>query len=94
MPDAPVDASAPEVLLHEELTFFATHRAQLLKDHPGKFALIKRSELIGAFDTDENAYAAGVAQFGREPFLIRQIVETDPTAQFPALTFGLLRVHP
>jgi hypothetical protein len=88
-PDA---SSAPEAVLQEELAFFATHRDQLLKDHPGKFALIKGSHLIGTFDTDENAYAAGVAQFGREPFLIRHIVATDPLAQFPALTFGLLRV--
>ena len=81
-------------LLTEELAFFAQQRAALLQDHRGKFALIKKSELVGTFDTDEAAYAEAVKRFGREPFLIRHIEETDPTAQFPALTFGLLRAHP
>jgi hypothetical protein len=78
--------------LQEELAFFEAHRDQLLKDHLGKFALIKGSELIGTFDTDENAYEKGVERFGRAPFLIRRIEATNPTAEFPALTFGLVRV--
>jgi hypothetical protein len=80
-------------ILAVELAFFEQQRAQLLKDHRGKFALIRGSELIGTFDTDETAYVEGVKRFGRTPFLIRRIEDEDPTAQFPALTYGLLRAH-
>lgn len=81
-----------ETPLKEELAFFEGHREQLLKEHLGKFALIKGAELIGTFDTDENAYTEGVGKFGIEPFLIHRIEEKDPIAEFPALTFGLVRV--
>ena len=81
---------APETPLQEEQAFFEANRAALLKDHQGKFALVKGSELIGTFDTDENAYTEGVAKFGNVSFLIRKVEEKDPTAQFPALTYGLL----
>ncbi len=84
----------PEKLFEEEIAFFDAHREQLLTEHRGKFALIKGAELIGTFDTDENAYAEGGERFGSQPFLIRRIEDHDPTAQFPALTFGLVRVHP
>ena len=89
--------SAPdkaEDLLKEERQFFEANRAALLKEHRGKFALIKGSELIGTFDTDENAYAEGIQRFGNVAFLIRRVQEEDPKAEFPALTFGLLRAHP
>ena len=55
---------APDTPLKEEQAFFEANRAALLKEHQGKFALIKGSELIGTFDTDENAYTEGVAKFG------------------------------
>ena len=87
-------STVPDTPLEEERAFFDAHREQLLKEHPGKFALIKGHELIGAFDSDENAYTEGVERFGNSPFLVRRIEEQDPTAQFPALTFGLLRAHP
>ena len=80
--------------LQEERAFFDANRDKLLREHAGKFALIKGAELIGTFDTDETAYTEGVDKFGNSPFLVRKIEETDPTAQFPALTFGLLRAHP
>lgn len=80
--------------LQEEQAFFEANRAKLLADHRGKFALIKGSELIGTFDNDENAYEVGVARFGNVSFLIKAVEEKEPTAQFPALTFGLLRAHP
>ena len=82
--------------LSTELEYFHAHRDELVASYPGKFALIKGDELIGAFDTDENAYRAGVARFGNTPLLIRQITteDEDQPVRFPALTVGLLRAHP
>jgi hypothetical protein len=80
--------------LKAEREFFDAHRAELLRDHRGKFVLIKDAHLVGAFDTAENAYIAGVRQFGNVPFLIKQVVETEPVAHIPVLTLGLLGAHP
>jgi len=79
-----------------ELEYFHAHRGELVASYRGKFALIKGGELIGAFDTDENAYRAGVARFGNTPLLIRRITaeDEDQPARFPALTVGLIRAHP
>lgn len=79
--------------LQQELDFFNVHRERWLQDHKGKFALIKGTELIGTFDTAENAYVAGVERFGNVPFLIKQVLERELEGHIPALTLGLLRAH-
>ena len=79
--------------LIQEQEFFDANRKEWLTKHPGKFALIKSAELVGTFDTAENAYVAGVERFGNVPFLIKQIVERDPIGTIPVLSFGLLRAH-
>lgn len=80
--------------LEQEETYFAEHRARLLAEHPGKFALIKGSEFIDTFDSEENAYVAGLQRFGNTPFLVKQILPEDPVAHLPALSLGLIRAHP
>lgn len=81
-------------ILREELKFFESRRAEWLERHEGKFALIKGSTLVDTFDTAENAYVAGVQQFGNVPFLVKQIVRQERTERLPALSLGLLRAHP
>ena len=77
-------------VLQEELEVFRAEKARLLKDHAGKYALIKGSQLIGTYDTEENALTEGVARFGAGPFLIKIISEEEPKIDFPALTLGLI----
>ena len=81
-------------VFREELAYFEEHCEELLRDHEGKFALVKGRELIDTFDTAENAYVAGVERFGNEPFLVKPIVQQEPTAQVPVLSLGLLSAHP
>ncbi len=59
--------------LERELATFEKNKAWLLQKHEGKFALVKREVVLGTFDTFEKAYEAGLAQFGTEPFLVKQI---------------------
>ena len=79
--------------LQKELDFFQANRPKWLQEYKGKFALIKGTELIGTFDTAENAYVAGVERFGNVPFLIKQVLEEEPVGHIPALTLGLVRAH-
>lgn len=82
------------MVLEKEAAFFEAHRARLLEEHRGKFALIKGDTFVGAFDTAETAYVEGVHRFGNSPFLIKQILPDEPVAHLPALSLGLLRAHP
>ena len=79
--------------LEKEFGYFNSIRADLVKNHEGKFALVKDETVIGTFDQAESAYRAGVAQFGTEPFLVKQILREEPVETVPALTVGLLNAR-
>jgi hypothetical protein len=52
---------------------------RLLADgHEGRFALIKGDQVVGLFDSREEAKAAGSARFLLEPYLIQQIRTHEP----------------
>lgn len=69
----------PQVGLLEESRFFQEHVADWFKDkrRAGKWALIKKRELVGTFDSFNEAVAAGFRKFGLEPFFVSEI---DPEA--------------
>jgi hypothetical protein len=76
--------------IQEELAFFEQKRAELVKTHLGKFALVKGHALIDTFSTFSEAYLKGVELFGPEPFLVKLIVPEDPTLAIPVLNPHLL----
>jgi hypothetical protein len=39
----------------------------------GQFVLIHGEDLVGVFETEAEAFGEGARQFGRGPFLIRQV---------------------
>jgi hypothetical protein len=53
-----------------------------LREHMGKWVVVRNSELIGIFDSFESAAAEAVRQFGSGPYLIRQI--GAPPVSIPA----------
>lgn len=65
-------------------------KPKLLEQSRGKFALVKSENLIGIFDSDQDAYKAGLEKFGSVPFLIVRIDDSTENAWIPALTLGLL----
>lgn len=79
-----------EVLFAEERKYLDTHRGELLQQHPGKFALIKGSELGGVFDNPMAAYEAALVKYGNVPVFITPIVPEPVRADFPALRLGLI----
>ncbi len=76
-------------VLKEELAFFNEKKDELLRTHPGQFALIKGRTLLGVFATREDAYAEGIQRFGQESFLVHRIVEKEPIEQVPLLAYSL-----
>lgn len=77
--------------LEQELKYFESNKAELLKHHEGKFALIKGDKLINTYTKEEEAYEEGVKRFGTEPFLIKRVSKEDPPEKIPALMMGALR---
>jgi hypothetical protein len=79
--------------LDQELAQYEKMKADLLKNHEGKFALIKADQFIGAFDTPDNAYAEGIKRYGREPFLVKRITENEEVYRNQALCLGLMHAR-
>jgi hypothetical protein len=79
--------------LEKELALYAQIKADLLKNHAGKFVLIKDEDFIGAYDSAENAYGEGVKRFGRGPFLVKKVTEQDEVYRNQALSLGLMHAR-
>jgi hypothetical protein len=71
--------------LAKEIAAYEAQLSDLEKNHPGKFVVFKDEKLVGAWDTLNAAASAAVAQFGRGPYLIRQVGAPPPT--LPASVF-------
>lgn len=78
-------------MLEKERKYFEKHRAQWLKEFPGKYVLIKHEDLLGTFDNQKDAIVEGARICGSESFLVRKIEESEEIIYIPALTLGILR---
>jgi hypothetical protein len=76
-----------------ETRYFNEHRAELLKHYAGKFVLIVGAEFVGAYDRQEDAYAAGVSKHGNVPLFIKRVEDEDQTVSLPAMTLGLIHAR-
>jgi len=76
------------IQLQQELHCFEQHRLELLAQAPGKYALIKGSEVAGTFDSENEAVGAGYRRYGNEPFLVKHIVEADLPLTFATFNLG------
>jgi hypothetical protein len=77
-------------VLDQERQFYSENLGRWLTQHAGKFVLVKGEELIGAYDTYEDALAEGARRFGLQSFLVRRVGEMAQEVNIPALTLGLL----
>ena len=61
-------------VLAQELQTYEARREDLLAAAEGKFVLIKADQVLGVFETGQDAIRQGYRQLGNVPFLVRQIV--------------------
>jgi len=66
--------------LEKERQFYLAHKDELLAKYKNMYVLIKDDQLIGAFPDGETAYATGISKFGAQPFLVRQVLEVEPSS--------------
>jgi len=58
--------------LEKELELYKAKLPEL-KEHEGKFVLIHGDTVVDVYGTYEDAIKQGYAQFGLDPFLVKQI---------------------
>ena len=76
--------------LKKEYIYYKTNKEKLVKEHRGSFVLIKGAKTIGFFETEKEAYKAGLEHFGNQPFLIQKVTSKEEITRTPALTLGIL----
>ena len=83
-------ARKSKIKLKRELNYFMSIKDDLLKDHQGKFALIKGKKLIGVYKTPKSAYKAGLKKIGKTQFFIKEIVKEEVPESIPTITQNLI----
>jgi len=68
--------------LSTELETFNAKRNELVQKALGKFVLIKNGDLAGIFDTPTDAIREGYIKYGNSPFLVKQILPSEPPLNF------------
>lgn len=86
--------SVVESKFSEELAAFECKKPELLRLCEGKFAVFRKSEFLGVFDTPSTAYSAGIERFGNEAFLLKPVLREERVEQMPALHLGLIHACP
>jgi hypothetical protein len=69
-------------MLKRELEAYESHKEELLGKAAGKFVLIKNDEILGTYDTANDAINRGYELFGNVPFLVKEIIEIETPAEF------------
>jgi len=80
-------------VLRRELEAYERMRAELLEKYRGKVVAIKDGELVGVYDSEEDAFRDVVERYGLVPVLIKRVTEEEKPVDMPSLVYGLLRVE-
>lgn len=67
--------------LEKEIQTYTDKLPELLAEE-GRFVLIGGTEVLGTFAAYEDALAAGYAQCGLRPFLVKRISAVEPIHRF------------
>jgi hypothetical protein len=69
----------PDSPLYHEWNFYRSEVGRLLAEgHEGRFLLIKGQDIIGIWDTQEEAKAAALEKYLMQPCLIHQVRSREP----------------
>lgn len=59
--------------LKTELDTYLRHKDELVRESEGKYVVVHGDEVVGVWDTYEDALRAGYEKVGLEPFLVKQV---------------------
>jgi hypothetical protein len=69
-------------MLEKEQNIFEQKLPELLKNHLGKFVLIKGEQVVGTYAAIDDALNIGYEKFKSEPFFVRQILAIQQPLNF------------
>ena len=75
-------------VLEAELETYERNRETLLADSGGMFVLIKTGDVVGVYETKNDAIAEGYRRFGNVPFLVKRVVESEAPLNFTSNLIG------
>jgi hypothetical protein len=71
--------------LETEIAKYNELLPDLLAQGEGKYVVVAGERLVGIFETNDDAYTAGLEAVGVHPFLLRQILKVQPRAFLPSI---------
>jgi hypothetical protein len=82
---ATTDPLASDLLgrIRTEVSTFQERRAELCREHEGRFVLIKGTEVIAFFDDRREGVREGYRRYGDGPFLVLDVTPSDPVLYLP-----------
>ena len=78
--------------LQTEIRAYDHMRNHLESDFFGKWVVVRDEELVGTYETFEDAAEVAIQRFGRGPYLIRQ-VGAPPVTLPGSVLYGPLNAH-
>lgn len=75
--------------LQKETETFDAKKKELLARGEGKFVLIKGDRVVGLFDSQGDTLQEGYRLFGRQPFLVKQVLALDVPLPFASPLIGV-----
>jgi hypothetical protein len=76
--DPPIDFS-------REMKAYQKEEERLVRDHLGKIALVHGDEVVGAFDTADEAFLEGFRRFGYVRLMLKEIRDPNAPLDFVSL---------
>ena len=65
--------------IQDDINFYFQHRAEFVKNFKNQFVLIHTQQLVNVFPTFEAALASAAAQYPPNSYLIKQVLDPEPT---------------
>lgn len=76
-------------LLQKELDAFEAQKDQLLASALGKYVLIYGDQVLGTYDTENDAVVEGYRKCGNVPFLVKLVVPFEQPLRFISGHLGI-----
>ena len=80
-------------MIDQEVKYFNDHLNEWLPSNLGKIVVIKNQELVGFYNTFDEALSEAARRFGLDTYLIRQVIPNQEEIKIPALSFGVLNAN-
>jgi hypothetical protein len=78
-------------MLEQERQYYEENKEAWLTRHRDRFVLVKGRDLLGVYNTIDEAISEGARLFGLDSFLVRQVRPFEEEIHVPALALGILR---